>query len=107
MESTHAVNALGALAHESRLALVRTLIQAGPEGVAAGALARSADLAATTASAQLLVLKNAGLVASRRRGRAVIYTANYSTMSQLLAYLMQNCCGGCAEICAPLEEALA
>ena len=107
MESFEAVNVLSALAHESRLALVRTLIQAGPDGVPAGELARSAGLAATTASAQLLVLKNAGLVTASRRGRSVIYSASYGAMSDLLSYLMQDCCGGCSEICKPVSEALA
>lgn len=106
MDTTRAVEALSALAHAGRLALVRTLIQAGPGGVPAGELAASAGIGATTASAQLLVLRNAGLVEAQRQGRQVVYTAHYDAMTALLGYLMQDCCGGCSDICQPLKAAL-
>lgn len=106
MESTAAVNALSALAQESRLAVFRLLVRAGPEGVAAGEIARRLDLAANTLSAQLALLTNAGLIRSRRDGRSVIYAADYEAMSALLVFLMEDCCQGRPEVCAPLAELL-
>ncbi len=106
MELTNAIETLSALAHESRLTLVRLLIQAGPEGLGAGELAANAGLAATTASAQLLVLKNAGLVKSERRGRHINYAADYQQMSSLLGFLMEDCCCSRTEICHPLKTVI-
>ena len=106
MKLNNAVDTLSALAHESRLTLVRRLIQAGPQGLGAGELAASAGLAATTASAQLLVLKNAGLVQSERRGRHVRYAADYRQMTGLLEFLMKDCCSSRQEICAPLKRSI-
>jgi len=99
-----ALTGLSALAHEGRLSLFRLLVRAGPEGMAAGELARVAEVNFTTASAQLAVLAQAGLVAGRREGRSVIYAADYPRISSLLAFLMQDCCQGRAEILAPLAE---
>jgi len=101
-----AVKALTAMAHEGRLRLLRSLVQAGPEGLLAGELARTAGVGATTASAQLLVLSNAELVTSQRDGRQVIYRANYSSLEGLMGYLLEDCCGGRAEICTPLARRL-
>ena len=101
------VKMLSALAHEGRLTLLRLLIQKGPEGLAAGELARRATIGATTASAQLLVLSNTGLVHSRRAGRQVIYAANFAAMEGLLGFLLQDCCCGRAEICEPLAARMA
>lgn len=106
MKLNNAVNILSALAHESRLSLVRLLIQAGPNGLGAGELAQRANLAATTASAQLLVLKNAGLVLSERRGRHINYVADYNQMAGLLGFLMEDCCCSRSEICEPLRANL-
>jgi len=102
-----AVKALTAMAHEGRLRLLRILVQAGPEGLLAGELARKVEVAATTASAQLLVLSNAGLVTSQRDGRRVIYRVDYSSLEGLMGYLLEDCCGGRAEICKPLARRLA
>ncbi len=104
MEIDTAIKPLSAIAHEGRLALLRQLIQAGPEGMNAGALAQFAEVNATTASAQLLVLSNAGLVNSSRQGREVIYVANYNAMRELLGFLMKDCCGNRADICADLSK---
>ncbi len=104
MESTTAISRLSALAHEGRLGLFRTLVRAGPEGLQAGEIARSAGVNFTTASAQLSVLSNAGLVMSRREGRAVIYTADFIAIRWLMAFLMEDCCQGRAEILAPLAD---
>ena len=105
MESELAVKRLSALAQDSRLAVFRLLIQAGPPGIAAGEIARSLGVPANSLSAQLTILANAGLVASRRDGRSIIYAADYAGMSGLLVYLMEDCCQGRPEVCAPLAQA--
>ena len=102
MEMTNAVTGLSALAHEGRLAIFRLLVKAGPEGMAAGDIARKLGTAANTMSAQLLVLSNAGLLTARREGRSIIYAADFDRMGALLLYLTEDCCGGKPEICAPL-----
>jgi ArsR family transcriptional regulator, arsenate/arsenite/antimonite-responsive transcriptional repressor len=99
-----AVEALSALAHESRLSIFRLLVRAGREGVAAGEIARKLDVLPNTLSANLTILANAGLISSRRDGRSVIYSADYERMSGLLGFLMEDCCNGNAAICAPLAE---
>ncbi|MBS0331997.1 MAG: helix-turn-helix transcriptional regulator [Proteobacteria bacterium] len=104
MESLAAVTALSALAHAGRLEVFRRLVQAGPGGMAAGEIARATDSLPNTLSANLNILAVAGLVAARREGRSIIYRADYDRMRELLAFLMEDCCGGKAEICAPLAE---
>jgi DNA-binding transcriptional ArsR family regulator len=105
MEIKAAVAALSALAHEGRLAIFRMLVQAGPAGLAAGEIARRLAVPPNTLSANLAVLSHAGLVESKRAGRSVIYSAAYERMSGLLVYLMEDCCQGRAEVCAPLAQA--
>lgn len=102
MDSVAAVAALSALAHPARLEVFRLLVRAGPEGVAAGEIARATGSLANTLSANLNLLAAAGLVTSRREGRSIIYAAGYERMRELLAFLMEDCCAGNAEICAPL-----
>ena len=102
-----AVTSLAALAHENRLAAFRLLVQAGPSGLAAGELARRLEILPNTLSASLTVLSHAGLVGSRREGRSIIYTANYDRMTSLLGFLMEDCCAGKPEICAPLADVVA
>ena len=105
MEKNAAVESLSALAHDGRLAIFRLLVKAGPEGVAAGDIARRLRTQANTMSAQLLILANAGLVKARRDGRSIIYAADFERMSSLLLFLTEDCCGGRPEICAPLFAA--
>jgi ArsR family transcriptional regulator len=107
MESTVAIKRLSALAQDSRLQVFRLLVKAGPDGVAAGEIARSLGVTPNTLSAQLNVLSNAGLVTSRRDGRSIIYAADYDAMGQLLVYLTEDCCQGRPEVCAPLAQAVA
>ncbi len=107
MESTDAIKRLSALAQNSRLAVFRLLVKAGPSGVAAGEIARTLEITPNTLSAQLTILANANLVTSRRVGRSIIYAANYDGMSELLLYLMEDCCQGRPEVCAPLALGLA
>jgi len=104
IDTSHAVTTLAALAHEGRLSAFRLLVQAGAEGLASGEIARRLGVAANTLSASLGVLGHAGLVASRREGKSVIYTARYDHMAGLLAFLVEDCCGGAPEICTPLAD---
>ena len=102
MKNAAAVEALSALAHDGRLAVFRLLVKAGAEGLAAGAIARRLDVPPNTLSANLTILSHAGLIQSRRDGRSIIYSARYDQMAKLLSYLMEDCCNGAPEICAPL-----
>ncbi|MCX7280093.1 MAG: metalloregulator ArsR/SmtB family transcription factor [Alphaproteobacteria bacterium] len=102
METYMAVRTLSALAHEGRLSVFRALVKAGPGGMAAGDIARQLKTAANTMSAQLMMLSNAGLIHARRDGRSIIYAVDFEQMSGLLLFLTEDCCGGRAEICAPL-----
>jgi DNA-binding transcriptional ArsR family regulator len=102
MKAADAVKSLSALAQDNRLAVFRLLVKAGPEGLAAGEIARKLSTPANTMSAQLLLLSNAGLVRARREGRSIIYSADFAAMSRLLLFITEDCCGGNAAICAPL-----
>ena len=104
MEIKNAVAGLSALAHEGRLTVFRMLVQAGPAGIAAGEIARQMAVPPNTLSANLTILSHAGLIDSRREGRSVIYKARYENMTELLEYLMKDCCGGSPEICASLVD---
>lgn len=99
MKSDSAVQALGALAQEHRLALFRLLVQAGDKGMSAGAIAEALGVPNSSLSFHLAQLRTAGLILQERQHRTLIYRANYPAMDSLIAYLMENCCGG-AE-CAP------
>lgn len=101
MEKTRAVTALAALAQDNRLDVFRLLVQAGPEGLAAGAVATKLDLAPNTLSFHFDRLRSAGLVTCKRDGRSLIYAARFQTMNALLAYLTENCCAGDTSACAP------
>lgn len=104
METEDALRGLSALAQDGRLAIFRLLVKTGPEGMAAGDIARTLDTAPNTLSAQLLVLANAGLIRARRDGRSIIYAADFDRMSALLVFLTRDCCGGRPEVCAPLAK---
>ena len=99
MKVKQALAALAALSQDTRLAAFRKLVRSGPEGVAAGGLARSLKVAAPTLSFHLKELERALLVRQRREGRAIVYSANYEAMRALLSFLMEDCCGGKPEIC--------
>jgi DNA-binding transcriptional ArsR family regulator len=103
METKSVVIALAALAQDSRLAIFRTLIQAGPAGLAAGRISELTGIAPSSLSFHLKELSHAGMVSSQPAGRFVIYTANFTTMNALLGYLTENCCGGnpCSPVCTP------
>ena len=105
MDSKSALAQLSALAQENRLALFRLLIKAGPEGLPAGEIAAALGVPPNTLSAQLTLLANAGLIAGARQGRSIIYTAQYDAISALIVFLMEDCCQGRSEVCAPVLEA--
>ena len=96
METKQAVQALSALAQETRLAIFRLLVEAGPAGLAAGAIGEKLELAPATLSFHLAGLTRAGLARSRQEGRFVIYSADYAAMNALVGFLTENCCQGAA-----------
>ena len=106
MEMTTAVTRLSALAHGGRLSAFRLLIQAGAGGLAAGEIARSLSILPNTLSTHLAILEQAGLARSHREGRSIIYSANFDAIQGLLAFLLDDCCGGAPEICGPLNDRL-
>ena len=99
MEKSTAIGALAALAQDTRLDIFRMLVQAGEAGLPAGQIGEPLGLPSATLSFHLSQLKHAGLVACRRDGRSVIYTAGYAAMTELVGYLTENCCGGNAAAC--------
>lgn len=99
MNRSRAVKSLAALAQETRLEAFRLLVQAGPDGLAAGDLAARLDISPPALSFHLRGLANAGLVRSRQDGRFIYYSADYDAMQSLVGFLTENCCGGAA--CAP------
>jgi ArsR family transcriptional regulator, arsenate/arsenite/antimonite-responsive transcriptional repressor len=92
MESNEVINALSALAQETRLAVFRLLVQAGPAGLAAGGIATRLDLPGATLSFHLRELSHAGLVTATRQSRSIIYAADFAAMRNLLGFLTENCC---------------
>ncbi len=101
-----AVDALGALAHETRLAVFRRLVKAGPQGMIAGAIAGQQGVPPSTMSHHLATLERAGLVQSERESRLIHYRADYAGMRRLLTFLMQDCCQGAPEMCSDLMAGL-
>jgi ArsR family transcriptional regulator, arsenate/arsenite/antimonite-responsive transcriptional repressor len=101
MEKQNAVTALAALAQDNRLDIFRLLVQAGPEGMQAGAVATALGLAPNTLTFHFDRLRAASLVTVRRDGRSMIYAAQYEQMNALLAFLTENCCAGAPAVCAP------
>ena len=97
-----AIDALGALAHETRLAVFRLLVKAGPEGMIAGAIAEHLGVPPSTLSHHLATLERAGLIQSERESRLIHYRADYPAMRRLLMFMMQDCCQGAPEMCEDL-----
>src|SRR5260221_13921050 len=106
MDQIDAIAALGALAQETRLALFRLLVASGPQGLSAGTIAERLGVAPSSLSFHLQQLLHAGLVPQRRLSRQLIYAAEYGAMTDLIAYLTENCCGrgiSCAPVCNPAD----
>ena len=102
MKPNDAVDALAALAQETRLGVFRLLVEAGPEGLAAGEIGAQLGIPANTLSFHLKTLSQAGLLESRQEGRFIYYAANYPRMDDLIAFLTRNCCNGAA--CLPQTQ---
>ena len=102
MDTKAAVQALAALAQDSRLEVFRLLVQAGPEGLPAGDIAERLGIPPSTLSFHVKALSHAGLIESRPQSRFIYYFANFAAMNGLIAFLGENCCGG--QSCAPAKS---
>ena len=107
MKRKQAIAALGALAQETRLDLFRLLVTVGPEGLAAGVIAERLGVLPSSLTFHLNQLVHAGLITHRRLSRQIIYSAEYGTMNDLLAYLTENCCGRDLAVCTPVCDSAA
>src|ERR1700677_3678734 len=101
MRTLEIIEALGALAHEHRLAIYRLLVQRGPEGLPAGAIGQRVGLLPSSLTFHLQTLHRAGLIAQRRESRQLFYSADFAVMNGLVGYLTENCCGNSDAACAP------
>ena len=110
MDAKQVIAALGALAHETRLAAFRLLVQRGPDGLSAGTLAEALAVPPSSLTFHLRQLTHAGLITQRRASRQLIYATDFAAMNQVMGYLTENCCGGaivCAPLCCPVEAGTA
>ncbi len=107
MDESQALRGFAALSQETRLAILRLLVRAGPDGLAAGAVAEAVDASPSNVSFHLKDLEHAGLITARRASRSIIYAADFDTLRDLIAFLMKDCCAGRPEICAPAVAACA
>ena len=101
LDEQQALAAFGALSQQTRLQMVRALVMAGPDGLAAGAIGEAVGASSSSASFHLSHLERAGLVSSRRVSRSIIYSANYDGLGALVEFLMRDCCQGHPEVCGP------
>lgn len=101
MNEGQALIAFGALSQETRIRLLRLLVVAGPDGIAAGALAEQLEVSPSNISFHLKELERADLVSSRRESRSIVYSAAYKSLTSLIRFLMEDCCSGRTEICGP------
>jgi DNA-binding transcriptional ArsR family regulator len=106
MESTNAILTFSALAQDTRLEVFRLLVRSEPEGMAAGDIARELAVPHNTMSSHLGVLSRAGLVTAERRSRSIVYRVNLDRIRDVVAFLLQDCCGGRPELCSSVVEAL-
>ena len=106
MEIKNALDHLSALSQEGRLSLFRLLVKAGPEGLPAGELAVRLSVPANTLSAQPNILSQAGLIEGVRHGRSIIYSVRFGAVSELILFLLEDCCDGQPEVCAPVLDVL-
>jgi len=110
MKTEEVVGALGALAHEHRLAIFRLLVERGPDGLAAGQISERVGLVPSSLTFHLQNLQHAGLINQQRASRQLIYSADFDAMNGLVAYLTENCCAGsaaCTPGCRPARPARA
>ncbi|WP_112808056.1 ArsR/SmtB family transcription factor [Ensifer sp.] len=102
MDNSEAISALAALAQSTRLDVFRLLVRHEPDGLPVGELARAIEVPQNTMSAHLATLSRAGLVTGERQSRSIIYRANLDALRELTVFLVKDCCGGNADLCAPL-----
>lgn len=107
MENELALTALGGLAQGTRLDVFRLLVRHGPDGLAAGEIARRLDVPQNTMSAHLAILARAGLVSSTRSSRSIVYRADLDVLRALTVFLVKDCCQGRPELCESLMAELA
>jgi DNA-binding transcriptional ArsR family regulator len=101
MKTPAVIEALGALAHEHRLAIYRLLVQRGPEGLPAGVIGQRVGLLPSSLTFHLQNLRRAGLITQRRESRQLFYSVDFTVMNGLVGYLTENCCGNSGAECAP------
>ncbi|MFO1108456.1 MAG: metalloregulator ArsR/SmtB family transcription factor [Bradyrhizobium sp.] len=106
MDTEPAILALAALAQSTRLDVFRLLVKHEPKGLAAGEVAKSLAVPQNTMSAHLAVLSRAGLVTARRSGRSIVYRADLARFQAVMSFLVNDCCDGRPEVCAPLIESI-
>ncbi|MRG73164.1 metalloregulator ArsR/SmtB family transcription factor [Alphaproteobacteria bacterium HT1-32] len=104
MDSTQAIDAFSALSQQTRLDVFRLLVKAGTDGLLSGEIGERLEVRQNTMSANLAVLLRAGLIRNERQGRTIRYFANFETMNGLLAFLMEDCCGGRPDLCQPVID---
>ena len=104
MDSTQALDAFSALSQQTRLDVFRLLVKAGTNGLLSGEIGERLEVRQNTMSANLAVLLRAGLIRNERQGRTIRYFANFETMNGLLAFLMEDCCGGRPDLCQPVID---
>lgn len=107
MDERDAIERLSAIAHQTRMAVFRLLVQEGPQGLPAGEIARRLKTPPTTMSTHLAILARAQLVQARRESRTVFYALKLDGVKELLTFLVADCCNGRQELCAPLAAACA
>lgn len=104
MEERQALLAFGALSQETRLRILRLLVVAGPEGLAAGLIAEQAGVSASNVSFHIKELERAGLVASRRESRSILYSVDFEALNGLVRFLMEDCCAGQIGVCVSVDD---
>lgn len=107
LEEPQALDAFAALSQETRLKMVRVLVEAGPDGLSAGAVGEAVGASSSGASFHLAHLERSGLIESRRESRSIIYNASFGTLAGLVEFLMRDCCSGHPEVCFPAAAAAA
>lgn len=104
MKRQQAVHAFASLAHDVRLGIFQCLVEAGPEGLAAGQIAEKLKISPSNLTFHIAHLERAGLVHSRREGRSILYSADFAAMGDLVDYLTDQCCGGHPEVCRNVDR---
>ena len=106
MDNINAIDVFEALSNETRLEAFRLLVKAGPEGLPAGEIAEELGVVQNTMSTHLHKLARAGVLQSQRHSRHVIYSVDFSTVRELVLFLLEDCCGSSAAVCAPVARSL-